>query len=68
MKADESTPLAHDRDRADGLNVLGGGEVDDTTLDAEHAAGRRVDGYLWASASGARHFDPCLMKHPPDAR
>jgi hypothetical protein len=68
MKADESAPLTYDRDRVDGWNVLRGGEVDDAPLNAEHGGGRGVYGYLWASARGAGHFDPCLAKHPPNTR
>jgi hypothetical protein len=68
MQPDESAPLTHDRDRADGLSLLGVGEIDAATLNADHCGGRRLDGYLWASASGARHLDPGLVKHPPDTR
>ena len=34
VKSDEAAPLADDRDRADGLNVLGAREVDGATLNA----------------------------------
>jgi hypothetical protein len=64
MKPDEAAPLAHDRDRPNSLSAV---EVDRPGLDAKHGGGRRVDGDLWASARGARHFDACPVKLPPDA-